>query len=1022
MKLLFSDLMGGFKRLGFKVHNNCYKEEIDDYSLVFCDSSINQEAIDYFSNNCKHSIFIGWCCHNINLDVSKLNFIFTTCHTKNPFSSEQKNLCNNVKNFCPLYHRANEDPKLVGTYIKNIEYDWCYIGAPYRFRGETSLFPEKEKFKNYNLHTFDQSKYLSYDERKKIYLSSLVHLAYQGEENIFNGHVSQRVFEGLCYGCIVLSNSKPACEQTNNIVEFVNTLDEVEEKINYYKNNPDEVIKKQNLAYKFIKEYGTNHLSINKFNEKTKELFNVDFLKNKELELFKIRISNDDIKDKKYLPNECDWYYRDGRLHGDVNKQPKTIFIKTEFIEEFYNSYYKKIDKDNTFVVMSGLSDITVPNNMGTRYKSLGMVKNNKKIITEMLKDKRLLHWYAENCDEMLDKFTAIPTGIASGIHYQKDCHDIIQEYYDIELNSPRKIDFGDNINALCCHRIYKFIRNNPDHPRSVVNNLCQNSWKNIVTKKYSIEPTQYLKTITDYTFILCVQGGGIDPSPKAFESILAGCIPIVRKSPGVCHAYKDFPVVFIDEWEENAITEDKLKKWLADLRKYYEDPVLRKEVLLKLSFYYWWNKITNDSNKSQPLVSIAISTYEAGGEGDKLLKHNLDHILKQNYENIEIVISDHSSDKKIKDLCEQYHNKKYSIKYIHNPHHKGNSSQNTNNAIKHCSGEYIKILFMDDYLLNENAITSIVEKFENNNNKKWLVHSYKHTKNYKDFYKLHHPRLSHDIALCNLIGCPSCLTIHKSVKERFCEHLKWYMDCELYKRLFDKYGEPIFIHTKDDEIPYMINLHHANQVTNTSINNKLINKEKCYINNYCELIGMIEPGYTTDKGGFNEIHSYLKEYNKLFKPKRNSATHILEIGVRTGASIKLWSDYFTNANIYGIDVIDPPNLLKTYERVKLFKHNAYDTNFIKREFIDKGLKFDIIIEDGAHTLDTQIFTAIHYPQLLKKDGILIIEDIQEDKHVEDIIKSFKNKKNDNPKLIDIRKNMHEYRYDNMFILYKNNQ
>ena len=31
-------------------------------------------------------------------------------------------------------------------------------------------------------------------------------------------------------------------------------------------------------------------------------------------------------------------------------------------------------------------------------------------------------------------------------------------------------------------------------------------------------------------------------------------------------------------------------------------------------------------------------------------------------------------------------------------------------------------------------------------------------------------------------------------------------------------------------------------------------------------------------------------------------------------------------------------------------------------------------------------------------------------------------KKNDNPKLIDIRKNMHEYRYDNMFILYKNNQ
>ena len=426
------------------------------------------------------------------------------------------------------------------------------------------------------------------------------------------------------------------------------------------------------------------------------------------------------------------------------------------------------------------------------------------------------------------------------------------------------------------------------------------------------------------------------------------------------------------------------------------------------------------NNNHENPLVSIAISTYESGGKGHELLKHNLDHILKQNYSNIEIVISDHSSDNKIKDLCQKYSNEKYPIIYIHNPHHKGNSSQNTNNAIAHCQGDYIKILFMDDYLYNEQAISIIVNKMQKNPDKKWLVHSYKHTKNYKDFYNLHHPKLSNDIALCNKIGCPSCLTIHASVKERFDEKLKWYMDSELYKRLYDKYSNPIFIHTKDDEIPYMINLHHANQVTNTSINNELINKEKCYINNYCELVSIIEPGYTTDKGGFNEIHSYLKEYNKLFKPIKESCRHVLEIGVRTGASIKLWSDYFTNADIYGIDVIDSPNWLKSYERVKLFKHNAYDIEFIKREFINKGITFDIIIEDGAHTLHTQIFTAIHYPQLLKKDGILIIEDIQKDNHVEDIIKSFENKTNDNPKLVDIRKNMYKYRHDNMFILYKN--
>ena len=149
----------------------------------------------------------------------------------------------------------------------------------------------------------------------------------------------------------------------------------------------------------------------------------------------------------------------------------------------------------------------------------------------------------------------------------------------------------------------------------------------------------------------------------------------------------------------------------------------------------------------------------------------------------------------------------------------------------------------MDDYLLNENAITNIVEKFKNNKDKKWLVHSYKHTQNYKDLYTLQQPKLPHS-ALGNRIGCPSCLTIHKSVEEKFCIYLKWFMDCELYIRLLDKYGEPIFIHTKDDEIPYMVNLHHTNQVTNASISNELINKEKCYINTCRELLDIIESGY----------------------------------------------------------------------------------------------------------------------------------------------------------------------------------
>lgn len=52
----------------------------------------------------------------------------------------------------------------------------------------------------------------------------------------------------------------------------------------------------------------------------------------------------------------------------------------------------------------------------------------------------------------------------------------------------------------------------------------------------------------------------------------------------------------------------------------------------------------------------------------------------------------------------------------------------------------------------------------------------------------------------------------------------------------------------------------------------------------------------------------------------------------------------------------------------------------MKREFIDKGLKFDIIIDDGPHTLDSMIFFTYHFPQLLTDDGILVVEDVQ---HIE---------------------------------------
>jgi glycosyltransferase involved in cell wall biosynthesis len=50
-----------------------------------------------------------------------------------------------------------------------------------------------------------------------------------------------------------------------------------------------------------------------------------------------------------------------------------------------------------------------------------------------------------------------------------------------------------------------------------------------------------------------------------------------------------------------------------------------------------------------EPKISLSIATYEAGGNGLKFIKKNVESFLSQTYQNIEMVISDHSIGDEIK-------------------------------------------------------------------------------------------------------------------------------------------------------------------------------------------------------------------------------------------------------------------------------------------------------------------------------------------------------------------------------------
>lgn len=74
--------------------------------------------------------------------------------------------------------------------------------------------------------------------------------------------------------------------------------------------------------------------------------------------------------------------------------------------------------------------------------------------------------------------------------------------------------------------------------------------------------------------------------------------------------------------------------------------------------------------------------------------------------------------------------------------------------------------------------------------------------------------------------------------------------------------------------------------------------------------------------------------------PIKDSAKNILEIGIgdfgtKNGGSLLLWKSFFTNATIYGVDILPKSRVLDELiddKSIQLYcETNAYDYNFIKK-------------------------------------------------------------------------------------------
>lgn len=133
------------------------------------------------------------------------------------------------------------------------------------------------------------------------------------------------------------------------------------------------------------------------------------------------------------------------------------------------------------------------------------------------------------------------------------------------------------------------------------------------------------------------------------------------------------------------------------------------------------------------------------------------------------------------------------------------------------------------------------------------------------------------------------------------------------------------------------------------------------------EMISEILKRYDTDKV---DPHTYGEVYDKLFGEfNREAPLNILEIGTQKGGSLCAWKDYFPNAKITGIDIVD---VVKPEYKRDDIKYITCDINEYKTNEM-----FDLVIDDGSHYLKDVVHSVAYFSQKLNLGGIMIIEDVQ---------------------------------------------
>jgi hypothetical protein len=290
------------------------------------------------------------------------------------------------------------------------------------------------------------------------------------------------------------------------------------------------------------------------------------------------------------IASSCDWAVLIPCFYGNLDQPPKSVFVHHLMLPHFVENILPNIPASWKFVLVSSGTDQTIPTGRGdVRFKPIRGFADaddggpNWQLLTT---HPQILHWFCGNHDLTHPRVSTLPVGIVEGVegmqHVNISTPPVPLQRRPIQFFVAHRVRSGigqweTRVNVtLMCRRQQRV--HTPQHAMCVTPpSFLQRDRRKGISQATYVKIAQYL------SFVVCVNGGGLDPSPKAWEAIMLGTIPIIQHST-LDDAYSQLPVAFVGHWSTlfGSISDvrARLMHIRTQLSPFYTDPAMRAKVL----------------------------------------------------------------------------------------------------------------------------------------------------------------------------------------------------------------------------------------------------------------------------------------------------------------------------------------------------------------------------------------------------------------------------------------------------------